>query len=114
LVDAMVICMCFNPLLLANAAVILAPPVVVFLSALPPIAVLAKPDVLFNPAFAPIKEKFSGGVVYKEDFYKSKSGMFVEKRERRIKSSGELQEITFKGIMSKKSKKKKSKLFGGV
>jgi hypothetical protein len=62
---------------------------------------------------APVKEKFQGGVTYKQDFYKSKSGFMVEKRERRIKSLGELQEITFKGIRTKKSKKKKFSFFGG-
>lgn len=43
-----------------------------------------------------------------EDFYK-KDDLFIEKKERRIKSIGELQEITFKGIQSRKTKN----IFGG-
>ena len=44
-----------------------------------------------------------------KDFYKSKTEefTFIEKRGRRIKSGGELREITFKGIASQKKKKKK-------
>lgn len=37
------------------------------------------------------------------DFYK-KGNLYIEKKERRIKSPGELREITFKGIASKRSK----------
>lgn len=44
-----------------------------------------------------------------EDFYK-KDDLFIEKRGRRIKSIGELQEITFKGISSRKKVKS---IFGG-
>lgn len=44
-----------------------------------------------------------------KDFYK-KDDLFIEKKERRIKSIGELQEITFKGIQARKTKK----IFGGL
>lgn len=42
-----------------------------------------------------------------KDFYQSKreAGVFIERRERRIKSRGELQDITFKGIASKRKGK---------
>ena len=45
-----------------------------------------------------------------KDFYKSKTEdfTFIERRSRRIKSSGELREITFKGIATQKKKKKKN------
>ncbi|MCP4648874.1 MAG: hypothetical protein GY853_02165 [PVC group bacterium] len=49
-------------------------------------------------------------------FYRKK-GLFIEKKEKRIKrySIGELQEITFKGIRASKNKRKKKKgIFGGV
>jgi hypothetical protein len=49
------------------------------------------------------------------DFYK-KGKLFIEKRERRIKSEGELQEITFKGIASQRQGfafKKIKNIFGG-
>lgn len=39
----------------------------------------------------------------RSDFY-MKENMFIEKRERRIKSSGELREITFKGIQANRNK----------
>lgn len=45
------------------------------------------------------------------DFYR-KGNLFIEKRGRRIKSSGELREITYKGLASPKKKKRKN-LFGG-
>ena len=51
-----------------------------------------------------------------KDFYKKKD-TYIEKRGRRIKSFGELKEITFKGIASNKGKKKGKKkkgIFGGL
>lgn len=57
------------------------------------------------------QEKFTGGTIYPADFYKSKSGFFVEKPERRIKSTGELQEITYKGIATRRGKKNKFNMF---
>lgn len=69
-----------------------------------------------NTASATFKIKVSelaGTETFKQkgfmrDFY-SKNNMFIEKRERRIKSSGELTEITFKGIQTNKMKS----VFGG-
>jgi hypothetical protein len=57
------------------------------------------------------QEKFTGGAIFPADFYKSKSGFFVEKPERRIKSMGELQEITYKGIATRRGKKKSFNMF---
>ena len=45
------------------------------------------------------------GLINKNDFYSPKKDFFVEKRSRRIKSKGELQEITFKGLSTLKNKK---------
>jgi len=44
--------------------------------------------------------------------FSQKNGLFIEKRGRRIKSKGELEEITFKGLKSLRSKK--NKIFGGL
>jgi len=44
--------------------------------------------------------------------FKEKNGLYIEKRGRRIKSKGELEEITFKGLKSLRSKK--NKIFGGL
>ena len=60
-----------------------------------------------------IEEASVGGTDLKirpdlSDFYKStkEKGVFVEKKERRIKSAGELSEITFKGIKASQEAKK--------
>lgn len=39
-----------------------------------------------------------GGLLNPRDFYEKQQGLFIEKRGRRIKSTGELREITYKGI----------------
>jgi len=44
--------------------------------------------------------------------FSQKNGLFIEKRGRRIKSKGELEEITFKGLKSLRSKK--NKIFRGL
>lgn len=80
----------------------------------------ARASFKITPANAPAQEKFNGGTIFENDFYKSKSGFMVEKASRRIKSSGELQEITFKGIATNKARSgfksmfsKNKSVFGG-
>jgi hypothetical protein len=46
------------------------------------------------------------------DFERKSGGLFIEKRGRRIKSQGELKDITYKGIAAKKIKSKVNSLFG--
>lgn len=52
-------------------------------------------------------QKFSGGKFDLSNFYRKPSGEYVEKREKRIKSVGELQEITFKGLETLKKNKRR-------
>lgn len=47
-----------------------------------------------------------------QDFYK-KDDLFIEKKERRIKSPGELREITYKGIATRRNKSIFKNIFGG-
>jgi len=57
---------------------------------------------------------YGRGYLNKNTFYESKreKGVFIQRREKRISSSGEKGEITFKGIMSSRKGKSKNKLFG--
>jgi hypothetical protein len=60
-----------------------------------------------QPTRLPVSQRFRAKGIM-ADFYKKAargSTLFIEKRERRIKSKGELQEITFKGLRSLKSRK---------
>lgn len=63
----------------------------------------------FNP--------FIGGLLSRSSFYESKRepNVFIQKKEKRISTAGEKREITFKGILSLKSKNKKNmfSLLGG-
>lgn len=60
-----------------------------------------------RPAREKVKQRFKGKGML-ADFYQKRGkggNMFIEKRGRRIKSRGELQEITFKGISAQKARK---------
>jgi hypothetical protein len=54
-------------------------------------------------AYVPKTPGFFGGFTTKNDFYR-KGELFIEKPERRIKSQGELSEITFKGLSALRSR----------
>ena len=56
-------------------------------------------------ASRPATGRFTGRGILRD--FTRKGSLYIEKPSRRIKSTGELQEITFKGIKSKKSKKKR-------
>lgn len=56
-----------------------------------------------SPSKSSATERFTGRGIF-SDFY-TKGDLFIEKKSRRIKSQGELSEITYKGIASQKYKK---------
>jgi len=59
---------------------------------------------------------FGGQYLNPRQFYKSRKepGVFIERREKRIKSPGELAEITFKGIATQKQRRARGfSVFGG-
>jgi len=61
-------------------------------------------------------DPFKKGILSENQFYKSKKekGVFIEKREKRIKSRGELAEITYKGIFAQKQKQKNKGIFNNI
>lgn len=54
-----------------------------------------------------VVEKYSGATYSGANFYRKSRDVFVEKRGKRIKSTGELQEITYKGLSVKRARNKR-------
>ena len=85
-------------------------------------AILKGRNIVSNTASASFKidepvqkDPLLSGLLSRSQFYASQKepGVFIEKREKRIKSRGELREITFKGIAKQRTHKGILNVFGG-